>query len=201
MDWLNPKKRCRLLELPAELRDAIYEFALTSSKPTVTFQLDKYQKDSYAQAIQPALTRVSRQIRAESLPVYYACNDFILHTDPTKCIDARRWMECISAHILKLRRLEVWVRYVPLTNDRATSQGALGISMYRDVAKGCWRVGEGWKWITVVRKPGALGGDAKFLIQMLRRMLVNESTTYLSAEGLADLLVELRMEYAKKKMG
>ncbi|KAF2774114.1 hypothetical protein EJ03DRAFT_134 [Teratosphaeria nubilosa] len=203
MEWINPPKlgRCHLLDLPAELRDLIYEYAVTSDKTIVTFRLDKYQRDSYNQAVQPSLTRVNRQVRAESLPFYYACNTFVLHTEASKALDARRWLLCNEMHLLKLRRLSLWIRYVPLTNHRTTSQGALSITVLRNVADGCWKVDDGWDWITVVRRPGALEDDANFLIGKVRSLLVNESTSHLSAEEFADLLVQLRLEYVKEKMG
>ncbi|KAF2725845.1 hypothetical protein K431DRAFT_54004 [Polychaeton citri CBS 116435] len=72
----------RLLDLPAELRALIFSFALTSPRPLVTFRLDPYQKDSYTEAWPPpSLTFVSKQFREESLPIFYQCNDFVLHTE------------------------------------------------------------------------------------------------------------------------
>lgn len=192
-------KRCRLLELPPELRDAIFEFALTSEKTIVTFRLDGYQKDSYTQAIQPPLTQVNRQVRHESIPIYYASNDFVLHTEGNKSDDARRWLVCNERYLLKLRRVSLWVRYAAITHDRSSSNGALSIAMWRDVTAGCWKVDDEWRWITVVRKPAALQSDAKLLLQHLRSLLVNESTSHLSADGFTELLQDLRTHYMSIK--
>lgn len=192
--------RSRLLELPPELREAIYEYIALAENPLVTFRLDSYQQDTYQQATQPALTRVSVQVRRESLPIYYSCNEFILHAEGTKAADARRWLICNAHYLPRIRHLSLWVRYVTLTNDRSSSQGALSLRLSKDTATGCWIVEDKWKWITVVRKPAGLEGDAKFMIATLRRMLVNDSTSYLSAEGFVYLLADLRMEYAKEKM-
>lgn len=64
----------RLLTLPAEIRAHIFQHVLTETeKPLVTFRLDDFQRECYACSIQPALTRVSRQIRCESLPVRVNC--------------------------------------------------------------------------------------------------------------------------------
>ncbi|KAK5113577.1 hypothetical protein LTR85_010805 [Meristemomyces frigidus] len=194
-------QRCRLLELPPELRDAIFEFALTSDKTLVTFRLDTYQRDSYTQATQPPLTRVSRQLRHESIPIYYAANDFVLHTEGIKAENARRWLECNERYLLRLRRVSLWVRYASSTNAGSSSQGALSVGMKRDVAAGCWKVDDDWRWITVLRKPAALERDAEFLIQRLRSLLVNESTSYLNAEGFVGLMLELRGQYVKEKIG
>src|ERR1700761_2254315 len=85
--------RSHFLELPAEIRDYIYEFALTSGKPLVAFRLDEYQRDSYEEATQPPLTRVNRQIRDESLPIFYQSNDIVLHNDSSKGGNTRRWLQ------------------------------------------------------------------------------------------------------------
>ena len=58
----------RLLTLPAEIRAHIFQHVLIETD-LVTFRLDAFQREYYTYATQPALTRVSRQIRCESLPV------------------------------------------------------------------------------------------------------------------------------------
>lgn len=85
------KSRLSLLGLPGEIRDLIYELALISEKPTVAFCLDEYQLDGYQEATQPPLTRVNRQIRQESLLIFYEVNKFILRTEEPRAIDTRRW--------------------------------------------------------------------------------------------------------------
>lgn len=191
--------RCLLLELPPELRDAIYEYACTSDATTVTFRLDKYQQGTYQEAIQPALTRVNRQVRVESLPVYYACNDFVMHTEESKAKDASRWLECNEPHLLALRRVSLWVRYVPVAHDLASSQGAFSITMERDATEGRWKVDDMWKWITVVRKPATVEGDAAFLTGLLRNMLVNGLTSHISSKEFSNLLTDVRLKYLNRK--
>ena len=61
----------RLLELPAEIRNYIYELALVEDSPIV---IDPALKK--AQASQPPLIRVSRQIRQETLSLFYSKNTF-----------------------------------------------------------------------------------------------------------------------------
>lgn len=206
MDWSLSRLSERsadpsgLLQLPPEIRDVIYEFALTSDHPVVTFRLDTYQQDSYQEATQPPLTRVSRQVRQESLPIYFDCNEFILHAEGSKVQNAHRWLICNSLHLPKLRHLSFWVRYVTLRNDRNGSSGALSIGLRRDVHDGCWKVKDRWKWITVVRRPAALDSDAKFLIAELRRLLINESTSYLDADEWYYMLTDLNLVYVKEKM-
>ncbi|KAK3080483.1 hypothetical protein LTS18_000937 [Coniosporium uncinatum] len=59
----------RFLDLPAELRNKIYKLAVTTREP------NSHRTAFLAQhAHQPAITKASRQIRAESLPLYYSEN-------------------------------------------------------------------------------------------------------------------------------
>lgn len=204
MDWTatavsrSNTRTSRFLELPPELRDLIFEFALTSGRTLVTFRLDDYQRDSYLQATQPSLARVNRQLRHESLPIYYACNDFVLHTEGSKADDARRWLLCNEPHLPKLRRVSYWVRCITLANQLMSSQGAMSISMMWDAMNDCWKVDEQWRWITVVRRPAALENDAKLLVGHLRTLL-EEPTLQLDGYGFYGLLTDLRTCYVKEK--
>ena len=206
MDWprIAPTRakqsRCRLLDLPPEIRDIIYEYSLASEKTVVTFRLDSYQRDSYDEATQPALTMVSRQVRRESLPVYFACNRIALHTEGSKAHDARRWLSCNEDHLPKLLRVALWIRYVSLTNDHAASHGALGILLHRFATESHWQVESRWSWITVMRKPAALEDDAEFLIQRSTALLADERTACTSAESFANMMTELRTLYVEKKV-
>ncbi|KAK3075573.1 hypothetical protein LTR53_001011 [Teratosphaeriaceae sp. CCFEE 6253] len=64
---------CKLLELPAELRDLIWGFAVGTAGAVVIFQ-----ERSAVPLPPPTLLRVSRQIRHEGAKVYYERNDFHL---------------------------------------------------------------------------------------------------------------------------
>lgn len=212
MEWpltnaLRPwTPRSRLLELPPELRDSIFEFALASEKTLVTFRLDSYQRDSLQEAIQPALTRVSRQVRQETLPIWFGNNAFVLHTEDAKARDAHGWLTSNERHIPKLKHLSLWVRYITSLHDQ-TSQGALSLSItpHRDQDVGAatptvvWKVQDHWEWITVVRKHAALESDAQFLIRQLRVLLAADLAGQGDAEGLYALLVNLRTHYHKEK--
>lgn len=188
----------RLLTLPAEIRALIFQFAVTADNTVVTFLLDNYQRDSYSQATQPALTRVSRQVRAESLPIYYECNDFVLHTE--KAQDAYRWLRCNSLHLGMLRRISFWLRYVPLANDRASSQGAMSVSVRRPKKYDPWKVDDDWQWITVVRKPAELKGDVKFLHEKLVDLVSSISREAAGPDDYSGLMSDLRLFYIQEKM-
>lgn len=60
-----------LLRLPAELRNRIYELALTRQGPR------KMIKAWDRPGRQPGLTRTCRAIRAEALPIFYSINEFL----------------------------------------------------------------------------------------------------------------------------
>lgn len=160
MDWTvktllsSRNSQCRLLDLPAELRDTIFEYALTADKPLVSFRLDNYQRESYQEATQPPLTRVNRQIRQESLPIFYQNNYVVLHAEAPKIDDTQRWLECIESKIALIQRMSFWIRYVTLTNDRSAGSGAISISIRRSKAHPIWLVDEDWRWVTVTRRPG-----------------------------------------------
>ncbi|TKA71927.1 hypothetical protein B0A55_07923 [Friedmanniomyces simplex] len=83
--------RCRLLELPAELREVIWIFAVTDWAPprTVedgvgadcqppTLQRTPIRLDRFNRPLPAAITRVSRQLRHETLHLYYESNQFEL---------------------------------------------------------------------------------------------------------------------------
>ncbi|KXS99026.1 hypothetical protein AC578_6140 [Pseudocercospora eumusae] len=60
---------CHLLDLAAELRNHIYEYALIEDD-AITFSRSKIA--------QPGLLRTCRQIREETRPIYYCRNDFVI---------------------------------------------------------------------------------------------------------------------------
>ncbi|KAF1970256.1 hypothetical protein BU23DRAFT_570854 [Bimuria novae-zelandiae CBS 107.79] len=81
----------KFMKLPRELRDCIYTVVLQSDKPivphlcnakggvkdeTIRFHDDSNRGDHNAVYKSLAVTRVSRQVRAESLPIFYGENTF-----------------------------------------------------------------------------------------------------------------------------
>lgn len=190
----------RLLDLPAEIREYIFEFALVSEKPVVTFRLDNYQRESYREATQPALTRVSRQIRQESLQVFYRVNCFIFHTEEPRFHESLKWARQHERMLAKMLRMSFWVRHVTLTNDRDASNGAMCIPLWRGHAEGEWSVDEAWQWITVTRKPAAIQSDVGFIFTTLRALLRDDPACLRGADGMSALIKDLRSMYIKEKM-
>ena len=194
----EPKQH--LLGLPAELREQIFIYAVSSKKPVVTFRLDSYQRDSYQEAVQPSITRVSRQVRREALPLFYDANEFVVHSEGSKVEDALMWFRCSQPHLPRLFRLAIWVRYIPLPTEHAASSGAMSVTMRHNVHSGVWEVDEEWRWITVVRRPAQLAFDGELLVRILSDLIAAKSRITMSVEDYATLLENLRMAYFKDKM-
>lgn len=195
----KPPKTSPLLALPPELREQVFSYAVFSSKPTVTFRLDKYQRETYEQASQPPLTRVSRQIRRESLPLYFENNAFVFHTEGLKAEDAARWLHRNSSHLGRLYCLKIWVRYVA-ANERTPASGALAVECRHDVRSGRWAVGEEWKWITVVRRPEGVEWDGSLLVMFLNQLVAGRGREGMGAEEWVGVLEGLKRLYVKDKM-
>lgn len=72
----------RFLELPAEVRNAIYGLALQDG-----------QKKARVRPHTPAIGRVNRQIRSETLPLFFRgiCMTIVVTAAPTKPIPQRRY--------------------------------------------------------------------------------------------------------------
>lgn len=76
--------RCLLLELPAEIRELIWIHAVTEWAPARseredqvgTLQKQPIRIDRFTLSMTPAITRTCRQIRAETIALYYEQNDF-----------------------------------------------------------------------------------------------------------------------------
>ncbi|KAK3657574.1 hypothetical protein LTR56_002349 [Elasticomyces elasticus] len=88
----------KFMDLPPEIRDQIYEYALKCRTSNWVFRGQQNEgkiqlnaskgalksfslEDQHHPATQPSLTRVSRQLRAETLAMYYGINSFELRLD------------------------------------------------------------------------------------------------------------------------
>ncbi|KAK5695937.1 hypothetical protein LTR97_008357 [Elasticomyces elasticus] len=73
------------LDLPKELRLSIYEYLVVPGTITIRFREDRRKRDQrYDKIIEPSyaetqLFLVSKQVKDEALPVYYAFNKFCCH--------------------------------------------------------------------------------------------------------------------------
>lgn len=198
-----PPPASPLLSLPAELRALIFQYAVTtpSDNPVVTYRLGTYERDGYSEAVQPPLTCVSRQLRRESLPLFYECNDFVLHSEAPRASDTRAWLRSSAPYLRDLRCLSIWIRYVALTHNRTAPSGAICVTLRRPRKSDAWAVREAWEWITVCRKPADVSEDGKLLIASLEaligRYLKEEDA---GAENYSSVVTDLRNRYVHEKM-
>lgn len=140
------KAHISFMSLSAELRNHIYELVVTPDRAgeggvdgelaicvqDVRFEMDDSMTtwaDSYGWTgswrKQPAITRVSRQVRDESLPIYYGVNNFVAHPIP----GCRRKSQ--------LHQARVWLRKIGVANARRIKRFGIycphGLLMKRDV--------------------------------------------------------------------
>ncbi|KAK5746812.1 hypothetical protein LTR17_000442 [Elasticomyces elasticus] len=167
MDWtsgtvnLESQGRCRLFELPAELRVAIFTFALTSDKTVVTFHLDDYQRDSLEEAVQPPLTVVD---------------------------DTRQWLWANATYLAMLKQVSFWVRRFANVPGVPPAYGAVGIRLDRD-SDGVWSVSDAYDWVTVMRRPRDLNVEAKDIIDHAKRAIDKQCRGYVDTRsGWNDIL-------------
>ncbi|KAK8254890.1 hypothetical protein HDK77DRAFT_433382 [Phyllosticta capitalensis] len=92
---VKPLKGFRFLELPREIRDRIYTFAIRSERTTNFYKkldhplpaISPYDTETcdldfqHQKASTPGLLQVSRQVHAETMPILYGQTRFILHED------------------------------------------------------------------------------------------------------------------------
>ena len=95
------------LRLPAELRNHIYQMVLVKSDLIDTTCSSTFYK-MQALVAQPALTKVCRQIRAETLPIFYGANVFLV---------AKRY-NCIMDWNIGSPPMDAWFQAVGRTSCR-----------------------------------------------------------------------------------
>ncbi|TKA61863.1 hypothetical protein B0A49_12590 [Cryomyces minteri] len=104
----------RFLELPAEIRNLVYEMVTVQEDSIIMYCTYSYHKhyknydhdhhynhahaDALAEKYQPAITRVSRQLRAKSLATYYSLNSFEINIENPNSVKAFiRWIRGVGA--------------------------------------------------------------------------------------------------------
>lgn len=110
-----------LLDLPAELQNAIYHEVLVCSNPIRLEPRHSFGHDQFTESLKEstytylceskhrALTQTSRQLRAETLPIFYGANRFCFHIDYVDC----KWDK--EPDIVQDREGVRWVTTLPET--------------------------------------------------------------------------------------
>lgn len=103
-----------LLDLPKELRDEIFSHLLLKPRNTITMLSNSHCFRSEVSAAQPALSQVSKQLRAETLPVFYGSNRFLAELGDAEDLEtAKNWLVAIGdGNVRFLRHLVLsgWTR-------------------------------------------------------------------------------------------
>ncbi|KAK4953880.1 hypothetical protein LTR10_008484 [Elasticomyces elasticus] len=88
----------RLLDLPPELREMIFTFALVSPNPVDILNVPKNKA--------AALTQTNQQLRGETIGIYYHQNAFKLNIDIDTIKVALQWLRGIeTVHILRIPKI------------------------------------------------------------------------------------------------
>ena len=103
-----------LLGLPAEIREQIYELVVVKDCNTITMLSNHDCFHSEISASQPALSRVSLQLRDEVLPTFYNANLFLAEVcNREDLATAKQWLHTIGdLNVRCLRRVALcgWAR-------------------------------------------------------------------------------------------
>ncbi|KAK4499569.1 hypothetical protein PRZ48_010086 [Zasmidium cellare] len=107
-------KPFRLFDLPSELRIRIYEEAMPATTPQHLVPAE-FRASGTSHASFHPLTRTTRRLRAEALPVYYATNTFVLAANPDEGFQAgiasSYWVyDIVRNHVKFLKSLDVTVQ-------------------------------------------------------------------------------------------
>ena len=114
------RHRCRILEIPPELRITIYELALHSTEPVLVTEAG-YQR--------PALLSACHKFRKEALRIFHAQNKFTIETNDYSISNLVRFERDITRHPL-------------LTSGRTT------VSLVMETSRPHWAGVLGWlEWL------------------------------------------------------
>ncbi|KAK5687719.1 hypothetical protein LTS10_001859 [Elasticomyces elasticus] len=148
------KKACKkgvrplqFMELPAEIRNRIHEYTVSHyQKWTLApgVQDDEIGftgwSDGHA-AVQPAITKVSRQLRGETLQMFYATNRFVLDLEDIADVElvqgtfsAIKWLMAIgTVNAAHIKDLKLRPRQLPVSIEEILAK--TGLSLFAGTAK------------------------------------------------------------------
>ena len=172
-----------LLELPQEIRDEILSYALadpSKQKVVVGYKSIMDRKESHTL---PALCFVSKQLRADCLPIFYSINTFLIDTRNLECfLVAEKWLLAIGETGLKsLRHLEVE------SLSRVELGSKLFIHVYFDLKEGAARH---YYHQGDIRIAGILFDRLQAWMQHFRESVKSRGGAPFSMEQLEDLLLD-----------
>lgn len=172
-----------LFKLPQELRDQIYGYVLLKSHATITMLPHYNSAQSLISAAQPALCCANKQLRAETLPVFYNINLFLAEISDEEDLNvAKNWIDTIGdenlGHVHRLALcgwtmglgVGTWLRMVINLKD-CTMEGEQNVMMSgpdRDPPSKGKKVVEFRKMFEqVVEAKGCRAWDAELLLRLM----------------------------------
>lgn len=187
MDICADRKQCHFLRLPAELRERIYAFYFENDG---AFQLWKRQ-----QPIDPALTKVSKQLRSETIPIYYSNYTLSIQSYIRCSYHGQVWLRTEKCYHdispLKLKHINHFKFQFALI-DRYTGE-RIPIEFHLDLLRrfNSYRLRHSFArhWFT---NPHRIGDPADFeeLISALRRHLTLTLNKLIMRPGIGNLTSE-----------
>lgn len=176
-----------ILRLPAELRNRIFELALPSDERIGcdhehNREIDVYKVQgvtissktiiTFGPPPQPGILKACRQIRLETLPVYYRNNIFVWEASGLKSVSLKEWLDVMRSGdrppLNYMRRLEIVRQSVSCLDHEwhaFFSEPVFGI-IFKDrkaeviIGKEALRYGAGEHYATIIK-------DAKDTLKML----------------------------------
>jgi hypothetical protein len=125
----------RLLDLPAELRNRIYHFAVVNEKPIDIIHHKRWRRAEALQ--QPALASTCKQLRKEVLPIFYGGNSFVLDTVGDIVQDfkgvVRAWMKACGPYLSYIKSIGVSAYYDQEAEDYEESGALQSLECYLTV--------------------------------------------------------------------
>lgn len=106
----------KFTDLPAELRNRIYEFVLPSDEEDLIVAIP-FKDGAMSMGSQPAITRTSRMIRNETLPMFYATARFVAYVDNINFTDLAAWCRTVAPTVetslsAAMRPIDVHVKMI-----------------------------------------------------------------------------------------
>ena len=108
------------LALPLELREQILEFVVATQAADGHLYIDpkiQHRFQAAPSALQPDIALVNKQCRAESLPIFYKSNIFVLSILNESSVRlCQHWIEANKHHLRLIRH--IWLKVYPSYDGR-----------------------------------------------------------------------------------
>ena len=178
-----------LLELPREIRDEILSYVLQRSLIMVTMPRTPPFFWAECCATQPELCFATKQLRTESLSIFYSTNDFLIdpHFD-SALLTANNWLAAIGQHNLQHLQHLVLRQLVCVSREQKMS-GYRDVRVVFNLWLGTARFAE--EWVVEWESRGLVFGLEAWM-HRFRQNFEFRSGMPFTAEDLRELVREFR---------